>query len=727
MMSLIDYTEQLIAKLQGVLAAFRSQAERAELLPMFTRWDGQLEQMREYAAANETVSIAFVGGTGAGKSTLLNALLAADLLPTHSFRTCTSAAIAVSYANRKTLQATIEFLPESAWEEEKNRFLEEVKTAGESGHSSFVHQDFLYKAWSLYRPRKGQPPMPFPLEQLLELLKEPLPASLSEQLAHGELVLKDKTPEALKQQLTRFLTAESPIWPLIRRVSISGPFEVLRDGLELIDLPGLNDPNPVREQIARDCLRKAEFIWLIFGTGRGLTREVVDLMKDQGFLNQIVLDGKVSALAFIGTRADDFVPELERRALALPEEADLEQIRSLREDMIRQQIQQQLSELTLWFGNRYKVSAQSSDILNLIARTLQQSPVFLTSALSHLVQLGWLPENSTRFNQPQQSGVPQLHDYMQEIVAEHGLKARKKLIRSQFQQMNQEIRRLLETLRHRQALRELDPAQQAALRLSQLQQEQLKALNDIEAELKDSLRLKQIQFEKQWLYAFSDLQHRLEPLSERWQELNWQYLQRAVRDKGRYSSPRTGLSVDLTRDVLGFFETEVALDWYDFFQHRLLKVTDQAQALVSGLLEQSGQRAVELTAAHPELSARLESLTQHGLSILSEQTFRSRRKLESLIRDIQRRIALMLESNLRTELEPLFSQAGALSGTGVKGQIISALESGLQQALPEISSRCRPELTEMLAELSAGIETHQASLSGILREQLELICTPVNA
>ena len=73
MTSLIDYTEQLIAKLQGVLAAFRSQAERSELLPMFTRWDEQLEQMREYAAANETVSIAFVGGTGAGKSTLLNA------------------------------------------------------------------------------------------------------------------------------------------------------------------------------------------------------------------------------------------------------------------------------------------------------------------------------------------------------------------------------------------------------------------------------------------------------------------------------------------------------------------------------------------------------------------------------------------------------------------------------------------------------------------------------
>ncbi|MEZ0369342.1 MAG: hypothetical protein ACAI44_09685, partial [Candidatus Sericytochromatia bacterium] len=546
-------------------------------------------------------------------------------------------------------------------------------------------------------------------------------ASLRSHLDAGQLVLKDKTPQGLKQELSRYLTAESPIWPLIREVRISGPFTPLQDGLELLDLPGLNDPNPVREAITRRHLKQAEFLWLIFGTGRGLTREVIELMKDQAFLNQIVLDGKVSALAFIGTRADDFVPELERAALQLPEDAGIDTIRQARELMIRQQIQQQLSELTLWFGNRYKVSPQASEILGLIARTLQQSPIHLSSALSWLASAGWLSRGSGRFEKPEQSGIPQLQEYMQQIVSEQGLKARKKLIRSQFQQMNQEIRQLIESMRQRQALRALAPQQGAdlQLQLADLRQEQLKSLGQIEAELEQNLRLKQIQFEKQLLYAFSDLQHRLDQLQSRWQELNWQHLLRAVKSGGHYSSPRTGTHLDLVRDVQSFVETEVALDWYDFFQHRLLKEIDQGHMLVSGLLAQSCQLAQRLASDHPELQPRFASLGSQGVDILREQTFRSRREFEALLRELQRQIGTLLETTLRSELEPIFAQAAGFSGTGLKGQILEALINGINQALPEMGKVFQQHLTQMLQQLSAGIEQHQQELSQVLKEQLE--------
>lgn len=721
MTSLIEYTEQLIAKLQGVLDGFR-QNSRPELETTLQRWQDQLQQMRGYAEANQTVSIAFVGGTGAGKSTLINALLGDDLLPTHSFKTCTSAAIAVSHASRKTYQATLEFLPLSAWEEEKEHFLAEIHQSEGSGHSTFVHQDFLYKAWSLYRPRKGQPPMPFPLEQLLELLKEPLPQTLREHLDKGQLQLKEKSAPALKAELTRFLTAESPIWPMIRQVRITGPFAPLQDGLELVDLPGLNDPNPVREAITHRYLKSADFLWLIFGTGRGLTREVMDLMKDQTFVNQIVLDGKVSALAFVGTRADDFVPEMERSALNLPMTSDLEAVRQARETMIRQQIQQQLSELTLWFGNRYKLSPQASEVIGLIARTLHQSPIHLTSALSWLALSGRLPAGTARFEQAEQCGIPGLQHYMQEIVSEHGVKARKKLIRSQFQQMNQEIRRLIESLRHRQSLRQQGLASNLAARLEQLEQEQLRQLVEINQELEQKLKLKKIQFEKHMLYAFSDLQHRLEPLHQRWSELNWQHLQRAVREQGRYSSPRTGAHLDLVKDVQGFVETEVALEWYDFFQHRLLSEIDQAQALISGLLEQSCQLAIEKVSEHAELVSRFRNFRDQGLEILREQSYRSRRELEGFIRDLQRQIGHLLEHMLHKELQSVFAEAAGFSGTGLKGQILDVLETGLQRALPAIGKRFEPELASLLEQLSQGISKHQQALNRILREQLEMIC-----
>lgn len=717
MSSLIEYTEQLIQKLETVLAGFRT-GSPAELESTFSRWQDQLAQMRAYAQANQTVSIAFVGGTGAGKSTLINSLLGADLLPTHSFRTCTSAAISVGHAARKTFQAKIEFLPETAWETEKQQFLTEIKQTADSGHASFVHQDFLYKAWALYRPRKGQPPLPFPLDDLLKLLEEPLPESLQQQLEAGELLLKDKTAAGLKAELSRFLTAESPIWPLIRQVRISGPFPALQDGLELVDLPGLNDPNPVRETITRRYLKSAEFLWLIFGTGRGLTREVMDLMKDQSFLNQIVLDGKVSALAFIGTRADDFVPELERRALGLPEEAGPNQILLARADAIRQQIQQQLSELTLWFSNRYKLSAQAGDVIELIARTLQQSPVQLTSALSWQADAGWLQLAHSRFVDAEHSGIPELQQYMQQIVSEHGVKARKKLIRSQFQQMNQEIRRLIEALRHRQQLRQPDAT--LAVRLAQLQQEQLAALNTADQELSQQLQLKLLQFEKQLAYAFADLPNRLENLLNRWSELNWQHLQRAVRNHGLYSSPRTGQRIDLTQDVLHLIEAEVALDWYAFFQHRLLKEVDAAQAEISGLFEQSCDKARQL-ASGTESREPIERLREQGLAIFQEQSFRSRRELESLLRDLQRQIGHLLNHLLSQELVPVFTAAGDCSGSGVKASMLDCLQTGLHQALPQLGHRFGPELRTLLAQLTAGVDKHRFALGRILREQLELL------
>lgn len=723
-----DYTEQLIAKVQGVLAHFRQQPGRPGLDALLQRWEQQLQQMQRYAEEHAHVAIAFVGGTGAGKSTLLNAILEADLLPTHSFKTCTSAAIEVAYAARKSWRAQIQFLPLEAWESEKALFQAEVEQSTSSGHSSFVHQDFLYKAWSLYRPASGQPPMPFALADLLELLKEPLPESIQQQIAAGSLELKAKSPQALKQELSHYLTAESALWPLIQQVQISGPMPLLKDGLRLIDLPGLNDPNPARESIARQFLQQAEFIGLVFGTHRGLTREVVEVMKDQQFITQIVMDGKVSALSFIGTRADDFVADLEWQGLSLSAEADVEQIRQARAREIQLQIQQQLSELTLWFSNRYKVSEQSQTILALIASTLQQSPVFLTSALSYAAQLGWFQPSRPYFEQPEQTGVPQIQAYFQAIAAEQGIQARKKWIRSQFQQMNSEIRRLVESLKHRQSLQQLEQRQLDALQLqlNQLHQEQSQQLESLKKDLEQSLKLKQIQFEKQMLYAFADLPRRLEPLQARWQELNWQHLVKAVQHQGRYTSPSTGAKVNLVQDMLSTLSHEVALDWFDFFQQRLLKELEQTRPLISALLEQTQQALKTLLSQQPsERQPQLESiekLVQTCEEILAESTWRERKQLESTIRQTQHQLEQVLEQAVTELMQPIFDKCAQFSGTGLKQQILETLGAELARGLPQVEDQLQQPLAETLQAARQTIERYQQDCLQQFAATLNSLC-----
>ncbi|MBF2055117.1 MAG: dynamin family protein [Candidatus Sericytochromatia bacterium] len=713
MSSLLSYTEQSIEKISALLQAFRQRQDGDALQPLLQRWEAQIAAMRDYAQANAHVAIAFVGGTGAGKSTLINALLDADLLPTHSFRTCTSAAIEICHAARKTWRARLTFLPLSAWEQEKQLFLDEVAASRESGHSRFDYQDFLYKAWALYRPRSGQPPLPFPLDDLLVLLQQQaLPDSVQNLLAQGELELKARSPEALKAELSQYLTAESPVWPMLQSVHIEGPLPVLEDGLHLIDLPGLNDPNPVREQITRRYLQQAELIWLIFGAGRGLTREVMELMQSQPFMRQIILDGKASALSFVGTRADDFVPMLERQILNLPDLSD-EALYQVRNSLIQQQIQQQLSELTLWFSNRYKVSDPGASVLQLIGNTLQESPIYLTAALAYQgLQQGFAPAQM-RLETPEQTGIPALREHMRAIVATHGIKARKKLVRSQFQQLNTEIRRLVERLKQRQLLQNLDQQRLATLsiQLLQLQQQARHRLQEIQQTLQQELKLRQLAFEKQWRYALADLQRSSPELLENWQGFNWQYLSRAVRHQGRYTSASTGVHLDLQQDVLALIEAEVGLDGYAFFQQDVLKELDRSHSLTQALLEQCVQQLQVPLAAHPELLANLPGLQTQGAAILQEQAYRNRQAAAQGTRQLQRQVGVLLETVIAEVFEPVFEAAAGLSGSGLKQEILNLLGQALQQLWPVLEQRLLAEsLQPALNSLTDQLLDYQKAL-----------------
>lgn len=708
MSTLKEYTEQLTDKLSSILGRFERPDADPGLKALIERWQAQLQDMRAYAKAHNSVSIAFVGGTGTGKSTLINALLGTEIMPTHSFRTCTSAAIEIAYAQRKTWQAHIQFLPLSEWEAEKQAFLDEVQLSQSSGHSSFDYQDFLYKAWALYRPQQGQPPMPFPLEHLLELLREPLPESITEIVSAGACRLRAKDPLKLRAQLQQYLTAEASFWPLVQQVHIVGPAEMLKDGLRLIDLPGLNDPNPVREHIARTYLRQSEFIWLIFGTGRGLTREVVDLIKDQQFINQIVLDGKVSALSFVGTRADEFVPSMEKHSLNLPEDTDLSTLLMTREQLIVKQVQQQLSELTLWFSNRYKVSAHAEDILRLISSTLQQSPIFLCAALSSLLMAAG--QQHGILEDEEQTGIPRLKAHMRDILAEHGTKAQKKRIRSQFQDMNTEILRLVKAFAQQRKSSELSEAQM--VQLETLRNQSRQQLNEIKQELKDSLRLKKLQFEKQLLFAFSDLLQRQEQLSESWQALNWQYLTRAVQQGGRYTSVSTGIQLDLGQDILNYIENEVALDWYDYFQRRLLKELELARSLVAAHLDSSEQQLKKEFAAFDlnkgELNLRLQ-----------EQSQQARRQLEVRIQDIQLDIRRLMHKKIQQALAPVLEECAQWSGEGLKQRILVALGEFLQQFLPQLGKELQGPLNLYLESLSDAIQQYQQGAFALFEAGIE--------
>ncbi len=690
MNNLVEYTDHYISRLQPILEKFGNGPERVKAL--VHRWQQELNTLRAYARTHQNVSVAFVGGTGAGKSTLINALIDADVLPTHSFQTCTSAAMVLRHAPRKTWRATLTFLPESAWEKEKQSFMDEARESMVSGQSSFVYQDFLYKAWALYRPRRGQPPMPFALTNLLTLLEEPLPESVRQLLSTEPLQIKAKTPEVMKQQLRKYLTAESPLWPLVQEVQIEGPIELLSEGLQVVDLPGLNDANPVREAIARKYLKQAEFVCLTFNTARGLTREVVDLMKDQQFINQMVMDGKVSALAFVATRADDYQPEMERRHLDLEASMSPRALHVARENQIQQLILRQLSELTLWYSNRYKVSPEARQIVQLIADTLTQSPIFITSALNYLLLQQEQKPTLEAFETAEHTGFPQLQAYIQNIASTQGVQARKKVLRVRFQQMNAEIKRLVHLLKQSEQPFETLEAQQAHRLACQKLEVTLGRVSERQGRL-------QLDFQRKLLYTFNDLQAQVDQLEDKWGGLNWQYLVKAVENQGQYTSAATGVHVDLIKDVTDFMTQIFAVEWYAFFQVNMPEHLDTTERQLRDVL---GEFALPKTTK------------QKWIQDLQQFTQFARIQLNTLREHMQSYI----EQSLTDLLLPVFETAAKHKGKGRKQQMIETLSQSLKTTLPETARQLETETGQQLENCLQRIEAQVIALGEDLRTPL---------
>src|SRR4029079_18964947 len=114
------------------------------------------------------------------------------------------------------------------------------------------------------------------------LLAWPLPDKAQEIFSAGSSQAQYfASAREMQKHLTRLIRGDGSLWPLVKQVSIRGPYECLRGGLELVDLPGLNDSNEARVEVTREFLRTSPFVWLMFPMVRGLTEEIKEILHDE--------------------------------------------------------------------------------------------------------------------------------------------------------------------------------------------------------------------------------------------------------------------------------------------------------------------------------------------------------------------------------------------------------------------------------------------------------------
>jgi hypothetical protein len=294
----LEAAPALQADHSSVVASWREDLDAAELL---------LEQKTE-------LPIAFIGPSQQGKSSLINAIVGETILAVGgAVGACTCVITSVHHHPADNFRAEIDFISREEWAAEltavnsaatADPLDEDTVSDREEWESN--KQSAIENFSAAYR---GEP-----LDRLPAILTDPnlgLPADILFAMSRKRpLIITEEKAISLRNKVRRYLVGreqheEGQFWPLISRVRIYGNFKILSNGVVLVDLPGLNDPNPAREQVTKRYLEEARYLWLVCNSQTGIDRVFTQVLRENGFLFRLFLEGRLDVFSVIATRIDD--------------------------------------------------------------------------------------------------------------------------------------------------------------------------------------------------------------------------------------------------------------------------------------------------------------------------------------------------------------------------------------------------------------------------------------
>lgn len=302
-------------------------------------WLKRIKKIREKPQKTRTI-VAVAGATGAGKSSLINALLDEEkLLPTSGFRACTAVVTEISYNNsndpQKAYRAEVEFISQADWHSELNLLFADMV---EDEKLSAAYRDANVEAGIAHAKICAVYP-----DQTNDMLIE---KGKAEQLFKREAVLNVlgttrkiscKNAQDLYKEIRSYLdskdkdTEEDPkkekkmaYWPLIKVVKVYTRASVLKQGICLVDLPGIHDANAARSAVATKYMAQASCLWVAAPIKRAVDDEAARKLLGMSSRLQMKLDGMYSSMSFVCTNTDIY--ELEETLEAFDEDGQIRDI-----------------------------------------------------------------------------------------------------------------------------------------------------------------------------------------------------------------------------------------------------------------------------------------------------------------------------------------------------------------------------------------------------------------
>jgi len=717
-----------LSELFDALAYVERQPDAGIARRQIQEWQRQLNELAALERKPVECSVALLGDSGVGKSSLLNALIGMDLLPHDTSRAVTSAVTELVQTDADAFTVTPDLLSRSelhrAFTDACRDVTDAVSTLraddpSAAGDDPQVHDAIDKADWTLIQTvsdfKVPADVAACPPEQWLTHLLAPVTAALADRSTHIRTFERDNL-EGLRKHCRDYLSSRGCLWPLVCRLRVSGPFQHLPSRFRLLDLPGLNDPDPRRIKIAHDALAKASRVWLVVSSKRGITESLRSFLQSSRLLTQLHAQNGLEALALVATHADDYDPGALLDEFGQDAELDVDAALRLHAERTRNAATKVL--LDAWDHTiqaaRGQVDRQTPASGT---RILSDVPFFSVSSTEYLALTNTKRgHRKPRLDNPGQTGIPALLEWLHHEY----------LVKEQQRQVAAlaEDRWSLQTDMHAAIAR----SNKLAKRIAQLNSKGKGGLKDVEHRaltfLEEKLRSHHQQATHQVDKATEKVTGAINQATEnidtllfksvkRLEDVHWSTLRAIVRRRGQFVSNSSNKRWDVLADIAEVIFGQVALRWSDLFQRDLVSFMDGLHQECGSLISTHEQFLD--TQIHVLLEDQWREAAPDGGSVdaINLRLKNRHNDLATELHATRTRFRQRLLGSLREQLAPAFDKAAEESGRGMKNRMVDILSSHLGQAtatLPDLTHELRQSVNEVHLQLTGEVQHAHASV-----------------
>jgi hypothetical protein len=453
----LDETRRLITWCKAQVRPFYAQHKGQDAAE---RLDAEVAELETaLTAVNQELAVCFLGSAGVGKSTLINALVAGDkvILPAGGIGPLTAQALNVRYADDRHFEvkyhsvqklSRLTFGLQRMYEAELRatgagvppRLEVDAESAAEiqaGTESDDLRQrkklEFRKTAQLLVTGNQnGETDVPYLLDRLYEAAGSAAAAygttavsadaNRVRQIAEAFEVSREGLTGVFRaefgeNEFQKSLSAHASgfLAPLILELNLYWNSDLLRDGISLVDLPGIGIANDVYRDVADTWVRRQANAVVLVVDRSGVTESAAELLRTTGYLNRLLwssADPRGDPILMVAVVQIDKLAEEQYAQDRNRKKAEyFREISGSFESLIRGQIREQLEQV---WRSESGTSVEKQKVFDNILSTLQ---VYALSAIQYRRILCQDEDDPAFLKSVEQTNVPAFSAGIRSIAA----------------------------------------------------------------------------------------------------------------------------------------------------------------------------------------------------------------------------------------------------------------------------------------------------------------------